>query len=69
MRSRLLKSGNSVAVRIPKALRFDALTGYVEVTRQGGSLVITPERRPLTKVLKKFKAFSTDFMSHGRQGI
>ena len=65
MRTRLFKSGNSMAVRIPKQLHFEA-PAEVEIERQGDSLVIRPVGRPLTKVMKKFKAFSADFMAGGR---
>jgi antitoxin VapB len=67
MRTRLFKSGNSLAVRIPKELHFDAPADDVEIERQGDSLVIRPVGRPLTNVLKKFRAFSADFMSEGRE--
>lgn len=67
MRTRLFKSGNSLAVRIPKELHFDAPADDVEIERQGDSLVIRPVGRPLTNVLKKFKAFSSTFMSEGRE--
>ena len=67
MRTRLFKSGNSLAVRIPKELHFDAPADDVEIERQGDSLIIRPVGRPLTNVLKKFKAFSPDFMSEGRE--
>jgi antitoxin VapB len=67
MKTRLFKSGNSLAVRIPKDLHFDTSTDDVEIERQGDSLVIRPVGRPLTGVLKKFRRFSTDFMSEGRE--
>ena len=66
MRTRLFKSGNSLAVRIPKELHFDAPADDVEIDRQGDTLIIRPVGRPLTNVLKKFRAFSADFMSGGR---
>ena len=67
MKTRLFKSGNSLAVRIPKELHFDAPAEDLEIERQGDSLVIRPVGRPLTGVLKKFKAFSPDFMRAGRE--
>ena len=66
MRTRLFKSGNSLAVRIPKELHFDPTADDVEIERVGDSLVIRRVGAPLTHVLKKFKAFSRDFMSEGR---
>ena len=67
MRTRLFKSGNSLAVRIPKELHFEASADDVEIERHGDSLVIRPVGRPLTNVLKKFRAFSADFLSGGRE--
>jgi antitoxin VapB len=67
MRTRLFRSGNSLAVRIPKELHFDAPASDVEIERVGDSLVIRRVGAPLTNVLKKFKAFSADFMRQGRR--
>jgi antitoxin VapB len=67
MKTRLFKSGNSLAVRIPKELHFDGPADDVEIERQGDSLVIRPVGRPLTSVLKKFRAFSPSFMAGGRE--
>ena len=66
MRTRLFKSGNSLAVRIPKELRFDAPADDVEIERVGDTLVLRPVGRPLTDLLKKFAAFSPGFMRGGR---
>ena len=62
----ILKSGNSLAVRIPKELRFEAPVDEVEVERVGESLVVRPVGAPLTGVLEKFAAFSPGFMAGGR---
>jgi antitoxin VapB len=66
VRTRLFKSGNSLAVRIPKELHFDAPADDVEIERVGDTLVVRPVGPPLTGVLKKFAAFSPDFMRAGR---
>lgn len=42
--AKVFKSGNSQAVRLPKDFRLDV--EEVEVTRQGGSLVLTPSPKP-----------------------
>ena len=68
MRTRLFKSGNSLAVRIPKELRFEAPVEEVEIERVGDSLVLRPVGKSLAGVLEKFAAFSPDFMSEGREG-
>ena len=67
MRTRIFKSGNSLAVRIPKELRFETPTTEVEIERVGESLVVRPVGPPLTHVLEKFAAFSPDFMRAGRE--
>jgi antitoxin VapB len=66
MKTRLFKSGNSLAVRIPKELHFEAPADNVEIERVGDSLIIRQVGAPLTNVLKKFRAFSKDFMKEGR---
>jgi antitoxin VapB len=67
MRTRLFKSGNSLAVRIPKGLHFDAPAEEVEIERVGDTLVVRPVGPRLTNVLKRFAAFSPGFMSRGRE--
>lgn len=67
MRTRLFKSGNSLAVRIPKALHFEASDLEVEIERVGDGLVVRPIGAPLTHVLERFAAFAPNFMSAGRE--
>lgn len=68
MQTRLFKSGNSLAVRIPKELNFGAATQDVEIERQGEVLIIRPlQRRKLAGLGAKFAAFSPDFMAEGRE--
>lgn len=67
MLTRIFKSGNSLAVRIPKELHFDAAMTDVEIDRVGDSLVVRPVGKPLTGVMKKFAAFSPRFMADGRE--
>ena len=67
MRTRLFKSGNSLAVRIPKELHFDIPADDVEIERVGNTLVVRPIGAPLTHVLEKFAAFSPGFMRAGRE--
>ncbi len=66
MRTRVFKSGNSQAVRIPKELQFDQLDVEYEIERQGDRLIITPVGTSLTDALDLFAAFSDDFMAEGR---
>ena len=65
--TRAFKSGNSQAVRIPKELQFDRLDLELEIIRVGDELRIRPIQKGLSGVLKKFAAFSKDFMNQGRE--
>lgn len=66
--TRTFKSGKSQAVRIPEELAYDRSVIEVEIDRQGDEIRIRPVRRSLAGVLKKFAAFSPDFMDEGRRG-
>ncbi|MEZ5495039.1 MAG: type II toxin-antitoxin system VapB family antitoxin [Pseudomonadales bacterium] len=67
MQTRVFKSGNSQAVRIPKELNFPDGLQDVEVERRGDELVIRPLRQQkLTNLRSKLEAFSADFMIGGR---
>jgi len=68
MRTRLFKSGNSLAVRIPKELGFVDAPQEVDIEREGDSLIIRPvRRRSLAGLMEKFAAFSPNFMAEGRE--
>jgi antitoxin VapB len=68
MHTRIFKSGNSFAVRIPKELAFDSDMREVEIERSGNGLLITPvEHKTLKGVGNIFKIFSRDFMAEGRE--
>ena len=62
--TRVFKSGNSQAVRIPKELQFDV--DEVEIFRRGDELIIRPKKDNIADVLDVFAAFPDDFMSDGR---
>jgi antitoxin VapB len=67
MLTRIFKSGNSLAVRIPKELGFDEAGREVEIERQGDAIVIRPvQKRSLAGLMDKFAAFPPDFMNEGR---
>jgi antitoxin VapB len=67
MRTRIFKSGNSLAVRIPKELAFDGTLQEVEIERRGDSLIIRPlATRSQAGVAQAFSAFPPDFMAEGR---
>lgn len=68
MLTRIFKSGNSLAVRIPKELNFGEPTQDVEIERKGDSLVIRAvDKRSLAGVMEAFAAFPPDFMREGRE--
>ena len=67
MMSRIFKSGNSMAVRIPKELAFADAAQDVEIERKGDTLVIRPvTQRSLAGAMKAFAAFPAGFMADGR---
>jgi antitoxin VapB len=67
MLTRIFKSGNSLAVRIPKELEFGEAAQEVDIERKGDGLVIRPAGRPsLAAALDAFAAFPEGFMADGR---
>lgn len=64
--TRVFKSGNSQAVRIPVELQFERSDIDYEITREGDEIRIRPARRKLNHLADKFAAFSDDFMKGGR---
>ena len=68
MLTRVFKSGNSLAVRIPKELAFPAGVQDVEIERIGNTLVLRAvETRTLADLPAIFASFSADFMAGGRE--
>ncbi len=68
MLTRVFKSGNSLAVRIPKELNFVDAAQDVEVERVGNTLVLRPiARKTLADIGEVFAMFSADFMANGRE--
>lgn len=53
--TRIFKSGNSLAVRLPREIAFDE-GAEVVVRRQGGSLVVTPARLDMAELVARLKA-------------
>lgn len=67
MLTRLFRSGNSQAVRIPKELAFPGDLRDVQIERQGDALIVRPAARgTLAAALQAFAAFPQDFMAEGR---
>jgi len=68
MLSRAFKSGNSLAIRIPKELAIVSPNQDVEIEQVGDTLVMRPVvRRKLTGLAETFAMFSPDFMAEGRE--
>ena len=68
MLPRVFKSGNSLAVRIPKELAFGGGVQEVEIVRRGNGLWIEPVQAPTLAGLGDiFASFSPDFMAKGRE--
>ena len=53
--TRIFKSGNSLAVRLPRDIAF-AEGAEVVVRRQGGSLVVTPLRLDMAQLVARLKS-------------
>ncbi len=53
--TRIFKSGNSLAVRLPRGIAFQE-GAEVVVRRQGGSLVVTPARLDMAELVARLKA-------------
>lgn len=68
MPTRIFKSGNSLSVRIPKEMVPAEVPQDAEIEYQGGVWTIRPvQRRKLSGLAAKFRAFSPGFMAQGRQ--
>ena len=68
MRTKVFKSGNSLAIRIPKDLSIADTGQDVEIERVGNTLTIRPvARKSLAGVGAIFAMFSPDFMASGRE--
>lgn len=65
--TRIFKSGNSLAVRIPKEMTPDDVPQDAQIEWSGGVWTIRPlHRRSLGGLMDRFRAFSPDFMADGR---
>jgi antitoxin VapB len=68
MLTRVFKSGNSLAVRIPKELAIVEAGQDVEIKKIGDTLVLRPVvKRKLTRLAEAFAMFTPDFMAEGRE--
>ena len=68
MLTRVFKSGNSLAVRIPKEMAFAESVQEVEIERVGDTLVMRPLSKETIGDLRPILAeFPRDFMAEGRE--
>lgn len=65
MITKVFRSGNSQAVRIPRELRLES--GEVEIERRGDEIVIRQPRPQPRRLSQVFRGFSTDFFEDGRR--
>lgn len=63
-RARVFKSGNSQAVRLPKAFRLK--TDEVEIFRRGDEIVLREAPGDMTRVVELLAGMPDDFMPKGR---
>ena len=64
--TRAFKSGNSIAVRIPREFNVKAGKTF-EIKRQGKALILTQRDGTLAPLLEIFKSFPADFFADGRR--
>jgi antitoxin VapB len=62
--AKIFKSGNSQAVRLPKAYQFDV--SEVHIFRRGDEVVLKHKPRNLAKAFALLTEMSEDFMAEGR---
>ncbi|MDD5295795.1 MAG: AbrB/MazE/SpoVT family DNA-binding domain-containing protein [Rhodocyclaceae bacterium] len=68
MLTRVFKSGNSLAVRIPKELSNFQASEDVEIERVGNTLVVRPvARETLGDLMEILASFPESFMPEGRE--
>jgi antitoxin VapB len=67
MLTRLFKSGNSLAIRIPRELWPAAPGTKVELLREGDHLVLRPAEGSLAGVIEVFEGFDSSYMAEGRE--
>ena len=64
--TKVFRSGNSQAVRIPKEFRID--TSTVEIFRRGQEIVLRkPKKKSLSEVFDLLAGMPDDFFAEGRQ--
>ena len=68
MLTRVFKSGNSLAVRIPKELAIAEASQEVEIERVGNTLLLRPvTQKNLDDLVDILSSFPQSFMADGRE--
>ncbi len=68
MLTRAFKSGNSLAVRIPKELAIIKAGQEIEIEQVGNTLVVRPvQKETLEDLMEIFASFPKGFMAEGRE--
>ena len=66
--TRIFRSGNSLAVRIPRDMLPDDVPDEAEIEWRHGTWIIRPVRRQsLAGLMDLFAEFPVDFMAEGRE--
>jgi len=63
--TKVIRSGNSQVVRIPRRFQFDSQE--VEIFRRGDEIVLRERRRNLAQVFELLTGLSPDFFKGGRK--
>jgi antitoxin VapB len=63
--SKIFKSGNSQAVRIPKEFKLEG--DEVEIQKWGDALLLRPKRKSWSALIESLGRFTDDFMKEGRR--
>jgi antitoxin VapB len=67
MITKLFRSGNSLAVRIPARMKIGKAGTEVEIDQRGERVTIRPHRRTLANLMDRFAEFDPGFMKKGRE--
>ena len=65
--TKVFKSGNSQAVRLPKEFQFD--TDEVEIFRRGDEVVLRRKHANLVRAFELLTSLPEDFMEGGREDV
>ena len=65
--TKVFKSGNSQAVRLPKEFQFD--TDEVEIFRRGDEVVLRRKPANLVRAFGLLTSLPADFMEEGREDV